>query len=411
MLLSELLTDLIYNEGSDAADQAKQMGLVYKGFGRWADSRTDKVTHKTDGGKLTKVDPAQTKLGLDDPSVEKDAGSVTSTDPETQARMKDKSPRLGAPGERETREKRFARREQTKTTVKDIADQIHNHDWSYDKSDDHSTWSKGEREENKLMDTIAKSGFTYSQTKQIFRNAGGKSTKHGTSVAGETFTTNMYKDVMRRRIQITKDVKRGQKGAELIPQPPTKWDAEKYDASYRTSTTRSEPTPGYKMPQKSVPDEEDRAATQPPGHAHDVAQLVFAKTKDEELARVSLRLSPKRRAELERALEDDTLGKKEIDRFKDIASTEPDARKATYDVKYAKGKYGTTITKSFRDLKTAKQHLSTMQSKGSKGLVSKGGNPIAKSGDGAEVVDVKPAVGSFANRPRGKSEKGWAHNR
>ena len=390
MLLSELLTNFIYNEGSDAADQAKQMGLVYKGFGRWADPRTDKVTHKTDGGRLVKVDPAQTKMGLDDPSVEKEPGHVTGKDPEAQARMKDMSPRHGAPSERETREKRFARREQTKTAVKDIADQIHDHDWTYDKSDDHSAWSKGEREENKLLDTIAKSGFTYSQTKQIFRNAGGKSTKHGTSVAGETFTTNMYKNVMRKRIQITKDVKRGQKGVEPIPQPPNKYDAEKYDASYRTRAARPEPTPGYKMPQKAVPDEEDRMATQPPGHANDVAQLVFAKTNDKELARVSLRLSPERRAELERTLEDDTLGKKEIARFKHIASTEPDARKATYDVKYAKGSHGRVITKSFRDLKTAKQHLSTMQSKGSKGLVSKGGNPVAKSGAGTKVVDVEP---------------------
>jgi hypothetical protein len=140
MLLSELLSDFIFKEGSDAADQAKQMGLVYKGFGRWSDPRTDKVTHKTDGGRLTKIDPAQTKIGLDDPEVEKDPGRVTGKDPEAQARMKDKSPRHGAPSERETREKRFARREQTKDTVKDIADQIHDHDWTYDKSDDHS-WS------------------------------------------------------------------------------------------------------------------------------------------------------------------------------------------------------------------------------------------------------------------------------
>ena len=37
MLLSELLSDFIFKEDSDAADQAKQMGLTYKGFGRWAD--------------------------------------------------------------------------------------------------------------------------------------------------------------------------------------------------------------------------------------------------------------------------------------------------------------------------------------------------------------------------------------
>ena len=91
MLLSELLSDFIFNEDSPAADQAKQLGLVYKGFGRWADPRTDKVTHKTDGGRLTKVDPAQTKMGLDDPEVEKDPGRKAGRDAETQAQWKDKT--------------------------------------------------------------------------------------------------------------------------------------------------------------------------------------------------------------------------------------------------------------------------------------------------------------------------------
>ena len=67
---------------------------------------------------------------------------------------------------------------------------------------------------------------------------------------------------MRRRIQITKDVKRGQKGAEPIPQPPTKWDAEKYDSGFR------------------LPDEEDRIPAHAPGHASDVAQLAYAVTGD-----------------------------------------------------------------------------------------------------------------------------------
>jgi hypothetical protein len=54
ILLSELL-----DEDSEAAAQAKQMGLVSKGWGRWADPRTGKVTHKTDGGQLVAVDPQQ----------------------------------------------------------------------------------------------------------------------------------------------------------------------------------------------------------------------------------------------------------------------------------------------------------------------------------------------------------------
>ena len=53
ILLSELL-----DEDGEAAQQAKQMGLISKGWGRWADPRTGKVTYKTDGGRLVAVDPA-----------------------------------------------------------------------------------------------------------------------------------------------------------------------------------------------------------------------------------------------------------------------------------------------------------------------------------------------------------------
>lgn len=58
ILLSELL-----DEDGEAAQQAKQMGLISKGWGRWADPRTGKVTHKTDGGQLVAVDPQQDKSG------------------------------------------------------------------------------------------------------------------------------------------------------------------------------------------------------------------------------------------------------------------------------------------------------------------------------------------------------------
>jgi len=58
ILLSELL-----DEDGEAAAQAKQMGLISKGWGRWADPRTGKVTHKTDGARLVAVDPQQDKSG------------------------------------------------------------------------------------------------------------------------------------------------------------------------------------------------------------------------------------------------------------------------------------------------------------------------------------------------------------
>ncbi len=57
------LTELgvpLYDEESPAAQQAKQMGLQYKGFGRWANPQTGQITHKTDNQKLVQVDqPAE----------------------------------------------------------------------------------------------------------------------------------------------------------------------------------------------------------------------------------------------------------------------------------------------------------------------------------------------------------------
>jgi AraC-like DNA-binding protein len=383
MLLSDLLKKL--REASGAADQAKQMGLTYKGFGRWADPRTDKITHKTDGDRLTKVDPTQTKLGLDDPSVEKDPGRKAGKDAETQARWKEKTARHGAPSERETREKRFARREQTKDTVKDIADQIHNHDWTHDYSDDPSARRSGAQEKIKLIDTIAKSGFTYSQTKQIFRKAGGKTLKHGGTVAGETFTTNDWRDVLNKRIAISKRVQRGVKGEKPVPPAPTKWDDEKYDSGYMI--TRS---PGYQSLQKKVPDEEDRIPSQPPGHASDVADLAFKKTGDEELARLSRQLSPEKRADLERWLDDPTP--EEMPDFKQMAiddPRDPDPERK-FDVKYAKHRQGKITQKSFKTADDAKDFLSKQQKDGMKGIISVAGKPVAQSGRGMEIKDIEP---------------------
>jgi hypothetical protein len=59
ILLSEL-----YEEDSPAAQHAKQMGLISKGWGRWADS-TGKVTHYTKDGQLRKVGSGE----LDQPAM------------------------------------------------------------------------------------------------------------------------------------------------------------------------------------------------------------------------------------------------------------------------------------------------------------------------------------------------------
>lgn len=62
MKLSKILAEvfsLVEKTGEEliASKVAKKMGLVYKGFGRWADPETNKIVAKTINGKLVKVQP------------------------------------------------------------------------------------------------------------------------------------------------------------------------------------------------------------------------------------------------------------------------------------------------------------------------------------------------------------------
>ncbi len=52
------LVEEVMKEGqSEAAKEAKQKGLVSKGWGRWADPKTGKIVAQTMDGKLEWVDP------------------------------------------------------------------------------------------------------------------------------------------------------------------------------------------------------------------------------------------------------------------------------------------------------------------------------------------------------------------
>ena len=57
--INESLDNL--NEESDAAKKAKSLGLVSKGYGRWADPKTDKVVAKTEKGQLVPVGKEKVK--------------------------------------------------------------------------------------------------------------------------------------------------------------------------------------------------------------------------------------------------------------------------------------------------------------------------------------------------------------
>ena len=51
---------------NDAAEQAKKLGLVYKGYGRWADPKTNTVVAITKNGKLYKAPEENTATDVND---------------------------------------------------------------------------------------------------------------------------------------------------------------------------------------------------------------------------------------------------------------------------------------------------------------------------------------------------------
>jgi hypothetical protein len=57
MKLFNILETVMHEESSEAADQAHELGLVSKGWGRWADPQSGDIVAKTIQGKLVKVDP------------------------------------------------------------------------------------------------------------------------------------------------------------------------------------------------------------------------------------------------------------------------------------------------------------------------------------------------------------------
>lgn len=95
------MTDLIFeliDEESDAAKNAKRMGLVSKGFGRWAD-RSGQITHKTQNGKIIPISkspstPGTSKFGkanLPLSAPKKDIGGKGVKDTRPTASVPDKS--------------------------------------------------------------------------------------------------------------------------------------------------------------------------------------------------------------------------------------------------------------------------------------------------------------------------------
>ena len=101
-LLDQITAEFLTDADSPAAQQAKAMGLVYKGYSRWVDPRTGKVTHKsTDAG--AKLEP----VGPTEPESEKGADTKPDKEPK----------RAPAPGERR-RGKKISAYERNVTAAK-----------------------------------------------------------------------------------------------------------------------------------------------------------------------------------------------------------------------------------------------------------------------------------------------------
>lgn len=80
MKLKKLIEAVLDEVDSEAAAEAKQMGLVYKGYGRWADPKTNQVVAKTIQGKLVKIEN-----GADDGSMAAQQGAEPGVDSPVEA--------------------------------------------------------------------------------------------------------------------------------------------------------------------------------------------------------------------------------------------------------------------------------------------------------------------------------------
>lgn len=166
-LLSELISDYIKEEDSEASAEAKGKGLEYKGFGRWADPRSGQVTHKTQDGRLVPVDPSQGELPMDKgPAIEKQP-EIPGAKRSQRAR---KGPGVvkGAPADRPEREKSFASQQGKAQAIKQVAQLAKNHDWDYEYSDDHSVWQKGKQSERAIIKGLADSSVSREEADSIF---------------------------------------------------------------------------------------------------------------------------------------------------------------------------------------------------------------------------------------------------
>lgn len=202
----------LVDEDSQAAQKAKQMGLIYKGFGRWADPRTGKVTHKSQNGQLVPLqrgdhpDPASTKQG---DWWDKDAEPVTA-EPGDWAKYKGnvaaawrdktgKAPNLNDPPELKqayndfaksfNQESPYAQQQkklddkrksavaqalkkapEQKDKITQLGKLLAGHDWYYDYSDDHSVWRKGSQSERELKDFIKSSGIDQDAAQTLWQS-------------------------------------------------------------------------------------------------------------------------------------------------------------------------------------------------------------------------------------------------
>lgn len=118
--LSQLLKEAtaIFEKDAEqlvASKVAKKLGLVYKGFGRWADPKTNKIVAKTISGKLVKVAP-EDQEDSEQPGGKKGVASKYTSG----AGMRQAANKLDAPsGVPFGKEDKFKNRRQTLSKIDD----------------------------------------------------------------------------------------------------------------------------------------------------------------------------------------------------------------------------------------------------------------------------------------------------
>ncbi|MEK9767573.1 MAG: hypothetical protein VW683_01520 [Betaproteobacteria bacterium] len=159
-------------ETSQAAQQAKDLGLDYKGFGRYEHPQTG-AKYKTVNGQLQQVDTDQGELPLGDKPAEPRPGEPRDMGPGRRpSRGHPKTPKSvtgpsGLARAVEPGKDDITTQASKGTSARNIASAVRKHDWYFNYSDDQRAYSRGTQERRDIIQQMRDSGLDQDELNRL----------------------------------------------------------------------------------------------------------------------------------------------------------------------------------------------------------------------------------------------------